>query len=163
MTPSRNRFGIGLAVAAALGIVCHTTPAMAIDGEVISVTRVYSDGSAEMVEYVVEDTGAWSIKFEDADVGLGEDHEQMTDIFVLRIPNSNGSVTVETKAATSTATSVLTGAGESSLDGLGFNVTLDSIEDDVYTISVTSESNHRALSHVTFFFFEGNFAEPLYD
>jgi len=161
---SRKVRPLGLAAAAALaGMMLHTAPAQALDGEVISITRVYDNGDSEMMEYVIEDTGAWSIKFEDAEVGLGEDREVMTDFFVLRVPDAAGSVTVETKAATHKGLSVLGSAGSSNLDSLGFRVILESVEDDVFTISVTSEDNSHALSHVTFFFFEGNYAEPLYD
>jgi hypothetical protein len=154
------RGAVALSFSAALLFTSTTASA---DAEAVSITRVYNESSAEMVEYVAEETGTLSLKFEDAEVGLGEDRELMTDIFVLRVANGTGSVTAETKASTGEAISVLTGVGESSLDALGFRVTLDSVEDDLYTISITSESNENALSHVTFFFTEGNLAEPLYD
>lgn len=113
------------------------------------------------VQYVVLRNGA-SVKYEDAPEGLGEDGASQTDTFVIRVRNAGDSVTVETKAARNLATSI-SGVGDSHLDANGFRVSLVSIDGEYYTITVKSEGARYALSHVTFTFAEGNYADPSYD
>ena len=57
---------------------------------------------------------------------------------------------VTTKAGPNETTIRMDGVGDSVLTDLGFRVVILSIVDGVYTVSVTSESNRHALSHVDF-------------
>lgn len=57
----------------------------------------------------------------------------------------------------------VTASGLGMLDDNGFRIALVDMENGVYTIKITSESAPHALSHVTFTFSQGDFAEALYD
>jgi len=109
------------------------------------------------VTYVVVQDGVNRVKFEDAATGLGEDGAVQTDRFTMTVQGTAESVTVTTKAGRQSATSTLPPqVGATTLDTLGFRVTVEAIsEDNVYTLSVTSEANAHALSHVEFDFGDG--------
>lgn len=122
---------------------------------------IHGPETVKTMDYVVE-RGTDSIKYEGASTGLGENGVKMTDTFVIRVANAGDSVTVVTKAAKDLATSV-SGVGDSHVDDNGFLISLVSIEGEVYTITLRSESASHALSNVTFTFAAGNYAEPSYD
>ena len=82
--------------------------------------------------------------------GLGDGGTIQTDIFVFHVENGSTVMRVTTKAGPNETTIRMDGVGDSVLTDLGFRVVLLSIVDGVYTVSVTSESNRRALSYVDF-------------
>ncbi|MFP4056105.1 MAG: hypothetical protein ACLF0G_04480 [Candidatus Brocadiia bacterium] len=127
---------------------------------------VFVEGKfGKAITYVVVQDGVSRVKFEDAPEGLGEDDAQETDRFVMSVQGTTDSVTVSTKAATGKATTTLPAeVGATAKDELGFVITVESISDDsVYTLSVSSESNEHALSHVEFDFGEGTEVEVTED
>jgi len=108
----------------------------------------------QAITYVVVQDGINRVKFEDATTGLGDDGAAQTDRFVMTVQGTTSSVSVTTKAGTASSTTELPAqVGATALDSNGFRVTVEDISDDnVYTVSVTSQDNSKALSHVEFDF-----------
>ncbi len=109
--------------------------------------------------YVVDDPN--TLKFEDAETGLGEDETSgQSDQFLITVSGHEGSVGITTKASTSSETSTLENPGDTVTDSLGFKLTLVGIsETGEYTFSVEAipdeaDGQFHALSHVEFGFSE---------
>lgn len=109
-------------------------------------------GQVSAASYNLESTSKYNIKFESKSSGLGENGADQTDTFVLDLSEINnfGAVSVKTKADTTTAYSTLSSVGSNNLDNQGFLVTVVDRTDDRIVISIRSDSNRSALSHVSF-------------
>jgi len=165
--------GLGLCAALVVGLTTAQAATVVAPGSgTAAVMRTHGDHTYAVTYTVVKGADAAAIKFEDAVRGgeedcLGEDKAGETDTFVIAVEGAGDSITVETKASTSTATTIVStsviGEGDSHRDGNGFRIALVSIEDGIYTLRVTSERPPHALSHVTFTFSEGQHADAAYD
>ncbi|MFW6163512.1 MAG: hypothetical protein ACODAJ_12140, partial [Planctomycetota bacterium] len=136
-------------------IVCATTEAIA-ESECEAASEPPEDEDGDPVAYVVVRDASNTVKFEDAPTGLGEDGADETDTFRITVTGGGSSVQVTTKAGRGQDSYTLDlDEVASVMDSLGFRVTLESNESGTYTLSVTSEDNDHALSHIQFDFLDG--------
>ncbi|MFB6188124.1 MAG: hypothetical protein ABEI86_14840, partial [Halobacteriaceae archaeon] len=109
------------------------------------------------VKYDVEYTPKASsgvIKFEKTDNdedGLGENKALETDVFEVKLDNSQTPIKITTKAGSNSDTIEL-GPGECGVDSLGFRSKVITHSSGSYMITITSLRNVHALSHVKFDF-----------
>ncbi|MFP4045593.1 MAG: hypothetical protein ACLFS3_00865 [Candidatus Aenigmatarchaeota archaeon] len=121
-----------------------------------------SNGTMYDVSYVVENDSPHTVKFEDAEPGLGEDGVRESDVFQVRVENCSETVFVKTKAGQLAGNVTLSGEGDMGTESSGlFTILLYEIEswDNCtceYTFTVTSDSlegqGSPALSHILFDF-----------
>jgi|GEM_PF-1278575 len=105
----------------------------------------------KQMNYVVEyKHGGRSVKYEDAEPGLGEDGAEETDTFVMEVGNAGNSVSVDIKSAWYSDTIELEGVGDIQTSSTGFRAELVDISDGEYTVDISSAGNQHAMSHVTF-------------
>jgi prepilin-type N-terminal cleavage/methylation domain-containing protein len=115
------------------------------------------------INYTAVRDAADTIKFEGAAEGLGENFVKETDTFTIAVSGSPSSVTVTTKAATSSAISTLdlSQPGDDFHDANGFIITYVGTDGGgSYTFTVSSVDNRHALSHVEFDFDTGDVQTP---
>lgn len=126
------------------------------DGTGIPIEFTTQQTTTQEITYTTEigphHSGDNVIKFEDAEVGLGEDGSRDFDEFTFEVSGAGDGVQVETKASTQSTSVYLTGPGTEDVDALGFRIEYVSKNDDNYTLRVGNENAQHALSHVTFKF-----------
>jgi len=111
----------------------------------------------DLMHYTTDITsGGKRIKFQNASPGLGAGGRQQTDTYTVQVDNGGSEVRIKTNAGTSGMWTTLDGVGDSEVNTVGFLLAIDDITDDVYTLSVTSESNADPLDYVIFDFGNGS-------
>jgi len=87
---------------------------------------------------------------------LGDNGVKKTDTFEMTVTDANGGVTVSTWVDGVRINTTMTGeVGETVIDENGFEITIVSINGNVYTVSVSSVSNSNALQKVKFHYGSG--------
>lgn len=95
------------------------------------------------------------IEFYGANPPLANGGMQKTDVFIVTVNNSSGTVTVTTNDGTTTDINILNGVGSTVSDAMGFEITLEEIQGNNYYFTVSGVSNSNPLSSVEFDFGEG--------